>query len=385
MAVVSTADGYALDLVPIERIDLGDLVVTRKANNEPRLWQVDAKGFKHNRAKGEPTVIELRAEAEPGTKFVASCQAPIGTLIQRVIAVNAQERRADTAPTPTEPEKATVSDSDYRHPKCYANTRGGCSTKISGEHFISHSLIKLYSFDDPDLKIKHDTGYGVRNFVRPKKFVANILCEKHNNDLHAADDAALAFGRFMRTISLRYRNGAGEWGDDEEITISGDDLSAWVLKLILNHVVGKAFAHQKGDFVSPFPPEAIDVLLGRAMWPHSWGLCVSGDTSNTELKFTAFDRWEDATTKFCSFQPFIHNDGWVGGGIVNLNGVGFGLTVFNPGRENEATFNIPGNPLRGSIQRPSFMAWKIDGVQKRVNFTWNDWWEHKTITYTISR
>lgn len=157
-------------------------------------------------------------------------------------------------------------------------------------------MIKLYSFDDPDLKIKHDSGYGVREFVSPKKFVANILCEKHNNDLHTADDAALQFATFMRTISLRYRNGAGEWGDDEEITISGDDFSAWVLKLILNHVVGKAFAHQKGEFVSPFPPEAVDVLLGRAMWPRTWGMCVSGDTSNTDLKFMAFDRWEDATS-----------------------------------------------------------------------------------------
>jgi hypothetical protein len=157
------------------------------------------------------------------------------------------------------------------------------------------------------------------------------------------------------------------------------------LKLILNHVVGKAFVHQRGEFVSPFPPEAVDVLLGKAMWPRTWGLCVSGDTSNTDLKFMAFDRWEDSTTEFCSFQPFIHNDGWVGGGIVNLNGVGFGLTVFNASRDSPEAFDIPGNPLRGSLQRPSYMAWELDGFQKRVNFTWNDWWEHKTITYKIVR
>jgi hypothetical protein len=276
-----------------------------------------------------------------------------------------------------------ASDPNYRHLKCYANTRGGCSTKISGEHFISHSLIKLYSFDDPTLTIKHDTGYGIREFVKPSKFVANILCEKHNNDLRHADNAALAFAKFMRTISLRYKNGAGEWGDYEEITISGDDFQAWVLKLILNHVVGKAFIHQKGEFVSPYPSEAVDLLLGRAMWPCTWGLCVAADKTNPDFRFNAFDRLEDITTEWCSFQPLIHNDGWIGGGIVNLNGVGFGLTVFNPGRENAATFNIPENPLRGSLQRPGYMAWELNGVQKRVNFTWSDIWEHKTITYTI--
>jgi hypothetical protein len=246
-------------------------------------------------------------------------------------------------------------------------------------------LIKLYSFDDPDLKIKHDTGYGIREFVSPKRFVANILCEKHNNDLHSADDAALAVGKFLRGISMRFRNGAGEWGDYEEITVSGDDFQAWVLKLILNHVVGKAFAHQKGEFVSPFPPEAVDVLLGRAMWPRNWGLCVAGDTSNKDLKINAFDSLEDVTTGWLSFQPFIHNDGWVGGGIVNLNGVGFGLTVFDPSRDNPEAFNNPGNPLRGSIQRPLYMAWEINGVQKRINFTWSDVWEHKTITYKMIR
>jgi hypothetical protein len=86
-----------------------------------------------------------------------------------------------------------------------------------------------------------------------------------------------------------------------------------------------------------------------------------------------------------SVQPFIHNDGWVGGGIVNLNGVGFGLTAFDPSRDNPAAFNNPGNPLRGSILRPEYMAWEIDGVQKRINFTWNDVWEHKTTTYKMTR
>ena len=78
--------------------------------------------------------------------------------------------------------------------------------------------------------------------MSPKQFKTNILCEKHNNDLHIADDAALKFAAFIRTIALRYLNGAGEWGADEEITISGEDFQNWVLKLILNHAVGKALS-----------------------------------------------------------------------------------------------------------------------------------------------
>lgn len=269
-------------------------------------------------------------------------------------------------------------DPEFRNPKCYANVYGGCSPKISREHFISHSLIKLYSFDDPDLRIRHSGDYGVREFVSPKKFVANILCERHNNGLHRADDAALEIATFLRTIALRFGNGAGEWGDDEEITVSGDDFQAWLLKLILNHAVGKALSGERGTF----PPEAIGVMLGLGMWPSTWGLFVSGDTSNKDLPYNPFGRAEDITTEWLSFHPLIHRKGWYGGGIVYLNGIGFGLTVFNPGREFPE-FNSPASPLRGSIQRPGFMAWVYHGKTKRINFEWNDVWEHKTLTYTM--
>ena len=376
MSVVRTASVAAIEQVFIEQIEPGDWVVSKRktGNGDPRLWRVHAKGFKWNQADGG--LITLRSSAESGDGSGA-VSAPPGTPIFRATLA--------PAPTYTEVREESEKDEGYRHPKCYANTRGGCSTKISGEHFVSHGLIKLYGFDDPDLKIRHDTGFGVRQFVSPKKFVANILCETHNNNLHTADDAALAFATFIRTIALRFANGAGEWGGPEEITISGDDFQAWVLKLILNHVAGKAFSHQKGEFVSPFPPEAVDVLLGRAMWPRTWGLWVAGDTSHDGLRFRPFDRWEDSTTDFWSCQPFIHNDGWVGGGIVNLNGIGFGLTVFNSNRDDPGAFNNPGNPLRGSIQRPEFMAWDLGGITKRVNFTWNDCWTHKTITYKLSK
>lgn len=285
---------------------------------------------------------------------------------------------------------STPPDPNFKHPKCYLNRYGGCSRKISGEHFITHSIIKLYSFDDPNVKVKHDTGYGIREFVSPKKFVANILCANHNTQLHPADDAALTVAKFLFGISTTYKCGAGEWGDTAEITVSGDDFQSWVLKLLLNHVVGKAFSHQKGEFISSFPPECVDLLLGRAMWPSAWGLCVSGDPSNKDLMVNDFGSFEDITTHAVSFEPFIFGDhiveraGEVPGGIVNLNGVGFGLTVFNPGREDPERFNIPENPLRGSIQRPEYIAWSLDGVEKRINFTWSDIWKHQTATYTIA-
>jgi hypothetical protein len=48
-----------------------------------------------------------------------------------------------------------TTDDDYKHAKCYANTRGGCSSRISGEHYVSHGLIKLYGNNDPAFTIQH--------------------------------------------------------------------------------------------------------------------------------------------------------------------------------------------------------------------------------------
>jgi hypothetical protein len=157
---------------------------------------------------------------------------------------------------------------DYKHPKCYANTRGGCSTKISGEHYVSHGLLKLYGENDPKFTIQHKTGKGIGRPVTAKNFKTNILCQKHNTELRPADDAALEFAMFLRRNALQYDAGAGEWGEAEEITISGDDLQRWALKIFLNHAVTEHFEEQQDRTVT-FLTEAIDRLLNRLPWPSS--------------------------------------------------------------------------------------------------------------------
>ena len=129
------------------------------------------------------------------------------------------------------------------------------------------------------------TGKGVGHPVQPKNFKANILCQTHNSALSPADDAALKIASFLRRIALKYDAGAGEWGAAEEVTISGDDMQRWVLKLFLNHAVTGHFDVQQNHDVS-FPPEAIDLLLDRAAWPSTWGLTVPGDPSNKDVSST---------------------------------------------------------------------------------------------------
>lgn len=137
---------------------------------------------------------------------------------------------------------------------------------------MSHGLLKLYGNNDPAFTVQHKTGKGVGHPVTAKNFKANILCQAHNTGLSPADDAALAFAAFLRRIALAYDAGAGEWGSAEEVTISGEDMRRWVLKIFLNHAVTGHFGEQQERKVT-FPAEAIDLLLNRMPWPPMWGYC----------------------------------------------------------------------------------------------------------------
>jgi hypothetical protein len=99
----------------------------------------------------------------------------------------------------------------------------------------------------------------------------NALCRNHNTALGVTDEAAFEFAKFVRTIAIRFLGGAGEWGGPEQITISGDDLERWALKLLLNHAAGKAFSANQGQIKNPIPPVAVDFLLGRTTWPFGLG------------------------------------------------------------------------------------------------------------------
>lgn len=278
-----------------------------------------------------------------------------------------------------------VGDPDFKHPKCYANTRGGCSRAISGEHYISHALLRLYTFDDPQVTIKPGPNYRSQGAVQPKKWVAKVLCAAHNSAFSPADEAALKFASFLRTIALRYRNGAGEWGSSESVTVPGDRLQQWALKCLLTHHAASVFTEAGGQRVrTVINPDAIDVLLGRATWPITWGLGVSGDTTNSHLSIDPFSQVKTVTTDWWGVTPIIkHDPRELLGGLVDLAGVTFTLGIFNQSRSLTDRREI--NPLRGALLRPASITWELDGVPKTVQFTWSDPYPHKTVTLTMTR
>ncbi|WP_156959462.1 hypothetical protein [Nocardia sp. BMG51109] len=273
----------------------------------------------------------------------------------------------------------------YKHPKCYANVDGGCSTKISGEHYISHGLIKLYTFGDPNVSIAHDNGYGIPQPVQPRRFVANVLCTAHNNGLSDLDSAAIDLATFLHTIALALRGGTGDWGADEIVQISGDNFQRWGLKLLLTHAAVNAFTGNGSRVVSPIPEDAVRLLLGKKPWPTNGGLCVAAHPNHAYLKFDPITTIEAVIEKWCGATPFLsHVDNSLCGGIVDLAGISFGLSLDERTRSYPALL-YSDNPLRQTLRQPGYMAWRCGGAEKRIEFSWSDGNEHEGITYTLLR
>lgn len=274
---------------------------------------------------------------------------------------------------------------DYQHPKCYANAYGGCSSTISGEHYVSYGLIKLYGNNDPKFIVQHRTGKGVGHPVTAKNFKANILCRQHNSALSPADDAALEFATFLRRTALQYDAGAGEWGAAEEITISGEDLRRWVLKIFLNHAVTGHFNEQQDTDVT-FPTEAIDLLLDRIPWPPMWGIAIPGAQRSADFRAVPYQPADVVNSHWWGVRPFVHKSGtWLGGALVDLAHMSFGMTLFDDaGWRPPGTFaEDPINPIGGALQQPSHIGWEMQGVEKRINLTWDRPLHHYGLTYQL--
>lgn len=153
----------------------------------------------------------------------------------------------------------------YRHPRCFASGDENCSTKISGEHTISHTLLRQVELNNT-AKIA-----GLRwqapetfNIVSLGSLTANVLCERHNNSLSPLDAAIGAFSLAVRECDHAFRKNSESTADIRE-TFSGDDIQRWMLKCIIGMAVSK-------NLNGSIKPECVEVLYGRAEWPTGWGL-----------------------------------------------------------------------------------------------------------------
>jgi hypothetical protein len=123
----------------------------------------------------------------------------------------------------------------FSHPKCYASSLGGCSSKISLEHYFSHSLYKLLAKGDP-LHVEGMPWLPADGSAKipAKSLGSNILCENHNSALSKYDDEALKMFNHLRYESK----------SNNPIFIKSD-IERWYLKALIGCVIANKTAGGK--------------------------------------------------------------------------------------------------------------------------------------------
>lgn len=128
----------------------------------------------------------------------------------------------------------------YSHPKCYARSLHDCSTKISREHFISSSILKLFPTKTLTISGTRWLQDGKSQEFTAKGLASNILCQRHNAALSGLDDIAQ---KFFKVIFGRSKH---QW----VAVIRGYEIERWMLKLLC----GIGFSGNLMNNGIPLPP-----------------------------------------------------------------------------------------------------------------------------------
>ncbi len=147
----------------------------------------------------------------------------------------------------------------FQHPECYARALGGCSYKVSGEHYISKSILELVEHSSArKSKVVRTFGLAFQKPGEDKHFgvaslVGNILCETHNSRLSPYDVA----GRDMFLALEALNDAAGKTAvPQRRIRVDGDGLERWMLKSMIGGLYCGAFrVAEKETMKGVCPPD----------------------------------------------------------------------------------------------------------------------------------
>jgi hypothetical protein len=232
---------------------------------------------------------------------------------------------------------------DYQHPRCYAAHIGGCSRKLTAEHYYNHSFLRRLAEDGARFHLSKFKWLppGESRVVSPANMTAKVLCSNHNSVLAGYDEIA---DRFL-TALLR----AGETGDENCMTVqtfNGEDLERCLLKTLCG--VTAMEAAREGGWKAPM--EWLRMLFKV---PRSF---ISG--FGLFMNLGVFEMFPGSTPSM-SATPIDNPDGPDPLGLrLHFSGVEFVLMTGNTGRSRWA-YNSRYRPGLLSINSAGYCSVRI--------------------------
>ncbi|MCK1577795.1 hypothetical protein [Bradyrhizobium sp. 174] len=130
--------------------------------------------------------------------------------------------------------------------RCYLHPLGGCSTKITREHFVSRNILERLA-EGKLLRLQnggHLFGGKDNLEIGIDSFTAKVLCDNHNSLLSDLDTAA---GRAFSDLEKAVPDLASDANASRLILNSGIDLERWLTKVYCGLTAAGAIRGQSGE------------------------------------------------------------------------------------------------------------------------------------------
>lgn len=249
----------------------------------------------------------------------------------------------------------------YSHLKCYLREVGCCSDRISGEHPLSRSVLKLI---DPEKVVVGGfpwQGAEARQSIGIGNLTAKVLCEAHNNALNDIDAAARQFFSALKTSESR------QTAASRHYLISGHDLERWMLKALVGLTAAGVFRDSRGTTLQLTTEIDVPKLLAQPLaWQHTAGLYLAHKVGDA---YPQVNTVEMAALVEPSSMAVI-------GMTMRIKGMQFVLFL-------QSRASLIGSSLQDAWYRPSVLTHRHTHVEHRIELSWHDIRDHFEVTLNV--
>lgn len=162
----------------------------------------------------------------------------------------------------------------YAHPRCYAGFTHDCSAKITGEHWLSEGILRLFG-EGKMVRVGGLPWLTEESEERSiKSLAANILCGRHNSALSRLDQTATQVQATLERYQLSQHQQPDPHGNEFDL-YSGEELERWLLKLIWGSTAA-AKTVPDNLRVSALRNQLAQYLFRDGLLPKRCGLYIKG-------------------------------------------------------------------------------------------------------------
>lgn len=181
----------------------------------------------------------------------------------------------------------------YAHPKCYMRCTNNCSTKISGEHYVSAAILAAFG----NLRTSGLPWFGPgETRVSINALKSNILCTRHNSALSPLDTEGK---RMLAAI----RDGINHvWRKSLSTKtlfriVSGQAFELWGLKTLMGLLAANVARTEGASTATNFtiPEQFIVEALNKGRLPPGYGLYIGheSDLLHDTIGFAPLTQMQD--------------------------------------------------------------------------------------------